>query len=256
MSAFYRCLSFTGVSLMSSLLAAAEPAVAGGDDGLRWQITPYVLAANIAGDVTMGRAAGVPVEVDTGQILDHLDIGGMLHAEVWYQRWGFLAEVVGMKLSDSVTATGPAGQTSLTADVEITEMVYEAALAYRLTSDERITADLVAGARIWDLSTKVNLSGAHVENGISQDDLWVDPLLGARALWRFADRWSLIGRGDIGGFGVGSDFAWNASAYVGFEAAHWCTLVLGYRAIGVDYDNEDQRRCVWRCVHFLIFDIH
>jgi hypothetical protein len=93
--------------------------------------------------------------------------------------------------------------------------------------------------RIWDLSTEVDLSGAFVENGISQDDLWVDPLIGARILWHFADRWSLIGRGDIGGFGVGSDFAWNASAYVGFEAARWCTLVLGYRAIGVDYDNDE-----------------
>ncbi len=39
---------------------------------------------------------------------------------------------------------------------------------------------------------------------------WIDPLIGGRYLWRFADGWNIIARGDIGGFGVGSDFSWHA----------------------------------------------
>jgi len=43
---------------------------------------------------------------------------------------------------------------------------------------------------------------------------WVDPFLGARLQLRPSaeSRWSWTMRGDIGGFGAGSEFTWNASA--------------------------------------------
>jgi hypothetical protein len=231
----------TVVGGLSASLSAADQVVIDTKEGARFIVAPYLLAANITGEVGIGRASGVPVEVDTGDIFEHLETGGMLHGEMWVRNWGVLGEVVFMTLSDTMTATGPLGATELTADAKLTEAVYELALAYRPLSGP-LTVDVIAGIRVWDLSTEVDLSGALVENNITADETWVDPLVGARVDWRFADQWSLIGRGDLGGFGVGSEFAWNAAAYVGWSPATWCTLLLGYRAVSVDYDNETDGR--------------
>ncbi len=228
-------------TLLLLALAALSPATlraADGDpDGFHWMLAPYLLAANIDGDVTAGRATDVPVEVSTQDIFSHLDMGGMLHGELWYRRWGLLAEVVGMRLTDSVASGRPYAGGGVTADVELTEMVYEAVAARRFLLEDGLTLDALAGVRVWDLSTTIDLSGAYVERGIAADETWVDPLVGARLNWPFATAWTTSARADVGGFGVGSKVSINLSADVGYAVASWCTVAVGYKALWVDYDN-------------------
>ena len=52
---------------------------------------------------------------------------------------------------------------------------------------------------------------------------------------RAGERWSFHARADVGGFGLGSDFAWNASTEVGYRVATWARLFLGYRALDFDF---------------------
>ena len=51
----------------------------------------------------------------------------------------------------------------------------------------------------------------------SGDQDWVDPLVGARANFNLTQRWALSLDGSIGGFGVGSDFAWDAAGLIGYR---------------------------------------
>ena len=44
-------------------------------------------------------------------------------------------------------------------------------------------------------------------------------------------------RGDVGGFGVGSDFAWQAFPYLGWQFAQWGSLQAGYRWVDMDYET-------------------
>jgi hypothetical protein len=47
--------------------------------------------------------------------------------------------------------------------------------------------------------------------------------------------------GDIGGFGAGSDFSWQAVATYGFDVRCFGTplrTVIGYRALAVDYSES------------------
>jgi hypothetical protein len=44
-------------------------------------------------------------------------------------------------------------------------------------------------------------------------------------------------RGDIGGFGAGSDLAWQAFPYVDWRIAKWGSLQAGYRWMGMDYES-------------------
>ena len=62
---------------------------------------------------------------------------------------------------------------------------------------------------------------------------------------KFAPGHDLVVQGDIGGFGVGSDFSWQALAAYNFEwnfVGHKLNPYLGYRAISVDYEEGSGRR--------------
>jgi hypothetical protein len=52
-----------------------------------------------------------------------------------------------------------------------------------------------------------------------------------------SERWNLILRGDIGGFGVGSDLTWNLVGLVDFKPWKHVSLFGGYRALYQDYED-------------------
>jgi hypothetical protein len=80
---------------------------------------------------------------------------------------------------------------------------------------------------------KKNLNGR-----ISRDDAWWDPYVGIRARYNFSPVLYVAGRGDIGGFGVGSELMWQAEAAVGLQVTRSIFAELGYRALSFDYEND------------------
>jgi hypothetical protein len=72
---------------------------------------------------------------------------------------------------------------------------------------------------------------------VSHDEDWIDPIVGARMQYDLTPRLGLILKGDVGGFGVGSDCAWSAAALAKYQLCdHW-SLTGGYKVLDVDYDN-------------------
>ena len=75
---------------------------------------------------------------------------------------------------------------------------------------------------------------------------WTDPFVGARMRFAVAPGQELFVRGDIGGFGVGSKFSWQAIAGYNFDFAVWNGItfsgLLGYKALYVDYAQGEGRR--------------
>ena len=72
-------------------------------------------------------------------------------------------------------------------------------------------------------------SNENVITKIEVDDFWKQ--------LDFADKWKLAGRGDIGGFGVGSDFAWQGLAAVNWQPFKYVSFIGGYRALYQDYEE-------------------
>ena len=74
---------------------------------------------------------------------------------------------------------------------------------------------------------------------------WVDPVVGGRIRYNLAPGQDFILRGDVGGFGVGSQFSWNALAAYSFvfskrDGVTYSGL-LGYRALSADYEQGSGR---------------
>jgi hypothetical protein len=68
---------------------------------------------------------------------------------------------------------------------------------------------------------------------------WVDPVIGVRLKHQFTPRHEVMVRGDIGGFGVGSQFSWQGVAVYGYnwhlDGGQKITGLLGFRALAVNY---------------------
>jgi hypothetical protein len=85
----------------------------------------------------------------------------------------------------------------------------------------------------------------------SGDQDWFDPLIGVRAFFDLSERWTLALNGNVGGFGIGSDFTWGAMGTIGyrfplFSATNNARAVVGYRAIYQDYsEGSGSNRFEW-----------
>ena len=66
----------------------------------------------------------------------------------------------------------------------------------------------------------------------------MDPVVGGRLVQDVSEDWFLTARGDIGGFGIGSDFSWNVQGGVGYDVSDRFSVVAQYKALSVDFDNE------------------
>jgi hypothetical protein len=93
----------------------------------------------------------------------------------------------------------------------------------------------------FDLSSDLRLdrtspvTGSVTSRRASVDVDWIDPLIGLQYGVPFADRWRFSLRGDVGGFGVGSDFSYQGLALVNWRANETVGVVFGFRIIGFDY---------------------
>ncbi|MBV8427126.1 MAG: hypothetical protein JOZ88_07805 [Hyphomicrobiales bacterium] len=117
-----------------------------------------------------------------------------------------------------------------------------------------VAIDLIAGARYWYQQTNVSFN---LTAGLSLADLvigsrglaiaksgnvdWTDPLIGARARFEIAPGQNIFVRGDVGGFGVGSKFSWQAIGGYSFDFAQSNGVtysgLVGFRALYVDYSQ-------------------
>ena len=220
-------LAFTGAGLLAQ---------SSNDD---WQvlILPYGLFANIEGEAAVGRTDPVPVDVSFGQILENLQIGGMLHSEVHKGSWGVVLDFAFMALGTSSSIAG--GPAVLDADVD--QLVLEAFLSYRKPLS-RGWIEAYGGIRYWDLDVNLGLRSPLSDGSFNlrRGESWTDPVIGTRLRHDFTDKAFLLANGDIGGFGVSSDFSWNLQGGLGYDLSKRLTLIIQYRSLSVDFDNGKQ----------------
>lgn len=214
------------ISLLVLLPATSQAA-----DDWEFTIIPYALFPSIKGESSTGAAEGTDIDVDFGDIIDTLDLGGMIIVEAWHKnRFGVSLGYAFMDLNDETS--GPAGFTK--AESDIFQGIFEGYLYSRHTTLKG-PLDVFAGVRHWDMDIDITLKGINNSEKFNSSDDWVDPIIGARWMPKISDDWSIIARGDIGGFGVGSDFTWNVQAGAVWAFAESMSLVVQYRALSVDY---------------------
>lgn len=197
-------------------------------DSWRTSGTLYAQGANMDGSV-VARGRSADVNVSSSELLDHLDMAGMMALRSEQDRYALTLNAVFTGLSADVT-----GADGTFYDVDVTQDMIELAWSWRL--DERY--ELYVGGRYQSLSLDLSIK---LPNGASdaaaETKSLFDPVVGARAAWPLGQAWTLIARADIGGFGVGSDLTWSALAVADWSISQNFGLVFGYRALDTDYSE-------------------
>lgn len=75
--------------------------------------------------------------------------------------------------------------------------------------------------------------------GGNGDAWWVDPIVGFRGQINFTRWLYLTSQADVGGFGAGSQIAWNVIGALGVNFTRNLFAELGYRYMYVDYQNSN-----------------
>jgi opacity protein-like surface antigen len=229
------------------VLAGLTVAPARAEDAWQFEITPYVFGAGLRGTTGVGP---VTADVDSsfGDILKHFDSGFMAAAEARKGPWAFAFDGVYFRLKDQATRSwqGPGGIGSATGELDatVTQLVYQLAVAYRL-EDDSTKFDVIGAGRYTRLDTDLDLvttTGPPLPGGTrsaSGSADWWDPVVGARVLIPFAEHWTFMAYGDVGGFGVGSKITYQAIAGANWEFAKSLTAKFGYRYMYQKYDKNN-----------------
>ncbi len=236
-----RCLAAVGlVVLLDVGSAAADSPVS---EELEVKVKPYMWFLSIDGDATV---QGQEADVDVGfsDIWDNLNVGAMLEGEIRKGRIGVYGNVIYADLEATNTVSG------LEIEADATTVWAGLGAFYRLGpwnldgtqsggGGPQVIVDPYAGLRYTYLDLGLDVKGGGPNFSGDQD--WVDPILGVRSIWQFTPRWSFTTVSDIGGFGVGSDFTWQAAGLIGYRfsllAENDSRLLVGYRALAQDYED-------------------
>jgi hypothetical protein len=226
--------------------AAAEEFVS---DEWQFKATPYLWAISVDGHATV-KGQKSDVDMSFGDILKDLNFGFFGQGEVRKGRFGFLVD----GMYSSLSSNADAGPLKIDADIDL---VYVGAAPYyrlgpwnldarRGDAGPKLVVDPYAGARYTyagvDLKLKPQGPAAGGNRKVNGDEGWVDPIVGVRTIWQLTPKWSLTTFGDVGGFGVGSDFAWQVAGAVGYRFSLFsdednAQVIAGYRALSQDYDD-------------------
>src|SRR5262245_39531628 len=74
---------------------------------------------------------------------------------------------------------------------------------------------------------------------ISRDDGWFDPYAGLHTRYNFNKTFYTAVRGEVGGFGVGSDLMWQVEGVLGINLTRNIFTEIGYRALATDFENDN-----------------
>jgi len=240
-------IAMTGVASASSL-ALADDTTAGYWD---FQGTAYVWAPAVNGDNTI---KGIETEVDASfiDIVRNSDSIFAYNGQLRATKGDVTFELnpTYMRLgADDDNIDGPLN-TRIDAVTEITYL--EFAALYRIgtwpvgynTTEQTLSIEPLAGVRYTrlylDLDVDFPLLGTKTSRDGHQD--WIDPFVGARAVLQITKKTEFQLRGDIGGFGVGSEFSWQVVgglshrfSMFGYESL----AIAGYRALYQNYEDGD-----------------
>ena len=224
-------------------LAATENSVAEEDKWETW-VAPYLWGLSLSGDAQVGDKTG-DVDVSFSDILDDINIGAMGFVDGRKGRVGYFINPIYSRLTAKENTDDE--QIDVTADTAILALGgyyrwIDTNVRGRNGGDTgRLVVEPYAGVRWTYLRAKVDVDG---EGQGDESENWLDPIVGSRLMYVWDPRWDIAFAADVGGFGIGSDSAWNIHLLMGYRLQLFGREAIirgGYRALHQDYETGSGR---------------
>ncbi len=190
--------------------------------------------SGLSGDAgILGRSANVDLKFE--DVLTQLKMAAALSFEARKGSWGIVTSGLYINVANTAGTPGP-----LLNDlsVGVKQLMLDGAVTYSLADNDRVSLEALAGARYLYTDLTLDINGKLLPSfSAEKSETWVDPYVGLQGHANITKSLSFMGRADIGGFGVGSDLAWQL--FAGFEyQINPCSYAnIGYRYLSMDYKH-------------------
>ena len=188
----------------------------------------------------------VEVRAERRDALSNLDFAFMAALEARHERWGLVGDLLYVDLS-SETDT-PLGADCSTASRPNQGQRHQPLRLYpvRAGDADRSALDVGGGFRAYSFDIDTTLEpGTRPGRSFELSEDWVDPLIAARGIATFNERWSANAVLDYGGFDGENDSTWQALASVNYAFNDRWSLRGGWRYLdiqkemgGLDVETE------------------
>jgi outer membrane receptor protein involved in Fe transport len=147
--------------------------------------------------------------------------------------WGAIGDLLYANLGQS--ADSPLDLRFKDVDVDLGMTAFSGYVTYRVHEQDGLAVDLAGGFRYFNVSldTTFNSADARPDVDLDASESWAVPLIGARVIVPFNDKWFGTAFGDFGGTGD-NDQTWQAFASVGYRFDERWSAQLGYRYMSVE----------------------
>jgi len=198
-----------------------------------WQNTLaplYIWGLSMSGDMTSGPVSA-PLDVEFSDAISELEAIYTIHYEGAKGNWGVIVDYSFLNLTPSVDVAG----TPVSVDVDMKNTIAEVAGIYRFGADN--PWQLLAGYRSYELDITMNGLPSPPAPGsrVTIEETINDVFIGGRYITQINDKWSFIGRADIGA--GDSDLVWNAFAAFDYRFTKLLSGFVGWRVLDYDVDE-------------------
>jgi hypothetical protein len=224
-------LIFVAFSLTDAIAQDAKPTA---KNEWSYLVEPYLLFPNMGGTVGLADLPEAAIDADTNEIFGHLKMGAMLYTEASNDFWAIGSDLIYMELAQGVKPGLVVGSGEVTAKQ----------FAWEVSGLRKVNPWLEFG--VGGILNSVNsgvdinlifLGGTSPNKTKEMTKTWFDPMLIARIKSKDVEKIIYQFRGEIGGFGIGSDLAWQMQAVVGYQFSKLFSITGGYRIISLDYET-------------------
>lgn len=213
----------------AAVVLGCSPALAEGWSG---QITPYVWAMGLGGDVKpMTGAPTVSVDKGFSDLLKDLDGAFFLSGQARRDRLVLLGDLSWS--SSSRAGSIPLLSPPAPAEGKLTQRSLTMLAGWSAVRNDDFSLELLGGVRAWSIKSSVRVAGGLIQASPGKD--FIDPILAARMNIVLAPQWSTILYADFGGFGAGSENTGQILATANYQVRGNLWLSAGYRQLNVDY---------------------
>ena len=221
------------LSTACALLVAGslQPASAG-DADWEWSAALYAWGAGIQNTTAVNGTDISDVDLSFSDILDNLDFTLMVHFEGMRDTWGFMVDLNYLDISD--TQKRPLVKVGS----DVTSTIVDLAGIYR-PSGMPEGLEAFAGIRYFDFDVEIDITGPGGGTvSTESDEAYTDFLVGIRYTGRLSDSWIYRVRADASG--GDTDGSWSALASVGYQFGQSKdkTIMLGYRHMEIDLEDD------------------
>jgi hypothetical protein len=221
-------LLLLALSTPAQALAQESDSTAGPVAAPGWTTTlrPYLFLAGVSGSITAGPST-IPINSSFGELVDNLQPSFFTAVTFEKGVWGLYADFQYISLEGE--GTGLLGTT-----VGLKNIIGEADVTFRPSPGSSLR--LLAGARGYQVDQKVTLGDTLVIRG---ETFVLDPIVGAMGTWDLGEKWQFEMRGDIGGFGISSEFTSQLSIIAMYDVSQTISIPFGYRIINYRIKDDE-----------------